>query len=218
MREKSSSRRPLVAREGWGYVAGLLAAGLVALSFGGWAWAAPLCAAAAAVALFFRDPHRTPPEEPGVALAPADGRVVEVAPTEAGGSVVRVFLSPLNVHINRSPVEGRISRIDYRKGQFLAAYKQAASNVNEQNALEIETKAGDNFRVVQIAGVLARRIVCWTREGDDLEAGERFGLIQFGSRTDLYLPGGYEVSVEEGERVRGGETIVGRAISPPGAK
>ncbi len=210
MRTKSHARRPPVAREGWGYVAGLCAIGLLSILFGGWAWAIVFWAMGAAVAGFFRDPHRTPPDEPGVVLSPADGRVVEVASTGDGGGVVRIFLSPLDVHINRSPVEGRISSVRYRKGRFLAAYKEDASSVNEQNALEIETDAGKRFGVVQIAGVLARRIVCWRRAGDVLGAGERFGLIQFGSRTDLYLPGGYDIIARRGQRVRGGETIIGR--------
>ncbi len=210
MSERNHSRRPFVAREGWGYVSGLSAIGLISIFFGGWMWTALFFLLAAAVAGFFRDPDRTPPDEPGVVLSPADGRVVEVASTEDGGNVVRIFLSPLDVHINRSPVGGRISNIHYQKGRFLAAYKEAASSINEQNALEIETNTGDNFRVIQIAGVLARRIVCWTKAGDTISLGERFGLIQFGSRTDLYFPEGYNISVEQGQRVRGGETIVGR--------
>ncbi|MDE0332145.1 MAG: phosphatidylserine decarboxylase family protein [Nitrospinae bacterium] len=211
MNKRNRSSRPFIAREGWGYVSGLSAIGLISILFGGWIWAALFFLLAASVAGFFRDPHRTPPEQPGVVLSPADGKVVEVAPTEDDGNVVRIFLSPLDVHINRSPVEGRISSIQYQKGRFLAAYKEAASNINEQNALVIETFTGDNFRVVQIAGVLARRIVCWSKAGDTISAGERFGLIQFGSRTDLYFPEGYDVSVKQGQRVRGGETIVGRA-------
>ena len=214
MREKNHSRRPFIAREGWGYASGLSAACLISLLFGGWVWAALFFLLAAAVAGFFRDPHRTPPDEPGIVLSPADGRVVEVASTEDGGNVVRIFLSPLDVHINRSPVEGRISSINYKKGRFLAAYKEDASSINEQNALEIKTNTGDNFRIVQIAGVLARRIICWTKAGDTLSAGERFGLIQFGSRTDIYFPEGYDISVEHGQRVRGGETIIGRASNP----
>lgn len=210
MSERKHPRRPFIAREGWGYISGLSAIGLISLFFGGWMWATIFFLLAAAVAGFFRDPHRTPPDEPGVVLSPADGRVVEIAPAEDAGKVVRIFLSPLDVHINRSPVEGRISSIHYQKGRFLAAYKEAASSNNEQNALEIETNTGDNFRVVQIAGVLARRIVCWTKAGDTISAGERFGLIQFGSRTDLYFPEGYDISVKQGQRVRGGETIVGR--------
>lgn len=218
MRSERSSRRPIVAKEGWGYVSGLSAVGLLSLFLGGWAWAIFFFVLASAVAGFFRDPHRSPPGEPGAVLAPADGRVVEAASTEDAGGVVRIFLSPLDVHINRSPVKGRIAGIRHRKGRFLAAYKADASEVNEQNALEIETEAGERFRVVQIAGVLARRIVCWSREGDSLRAGERFGLIQFGSRTDLYFPQGYDITAEPGQRVRGGETIVGRARSRKAAQ
>jgi len=166
------------------------------------------------VAAFFRDPERTPPDVPGAVLAPADGRVVSVDAFETGGHAVRIFLSPLDVHINRSPVAGQILRAEYRRGRFLAAFREAASQVNEQNALDICTQSRENFRVVQIAGVLARRIVCWCKEGDALRAGERIGLIQFGSRTDLHLPPGYEVCVRRGEKVRGGETIVARAPSP----
>lgn len=216
MRNKAedSSRRPLVAKEGWGYVSGLSAIALLSLLFGGWTWAILFFALALAAAGFFRDPRRVPPDEPGAVLAPADGRVVEVASFGDAGSVVRIFLSPLDVHVNRSPVEGRIASIRYRKGRFLAAYREDASEANEQNALEIETAAGERFKVVQIAGVLARRIVCWSREGDDLRAGERFGLIQFGSRTDLHFPEGYDIVAKRGQRVRGGETIVGRSGSP----
>lgn len=211
MSERGHSGRPFIAREGWTYISGLSAIGLISLLFGGWMWATISFLLAAAVAGFFRDPDRTPPDEPGVVLSPADGRVVEVASAKDGGSVVRIFLSPLDVHINRSPVEGRISSIHYKKGRFLAAYKEAASSINEQNALEIKTNSGDNFKVIQIAGVLARRIICWPKEGDTIRAGERFGLIQFGSRTDLYFPEGYNISVKQGQRVRGGETVVGRA-------
>lgn len=210
MSERGHSGRPFIAREGWAYILGLSALGLISLLFGGWMWASIFFLLAAAVAGFFRDPDRTPPDEPGVVLSPADGRVVEVSSAKDGGNVVRIFLSPLDVHINRSPVEGRISSIHYKKGRFLAAYKEAASSVNEQNTLEIKTNSGDNFKVIQIAGVLARRIICWSKEGDTIRAGERFGLIQFGSRTDLYFPEGYNISVEKGQRVRGGETVVGR--------
>ncbi|MEK6711116.1 MAG: phosphatidylserine decarboxylase, partial [Nitrospinota bacterium] len=156
---------------------------------------------------------RTPPQEPGAVLAPADGRVVAVDRQEGGAGVIRIFLSPLDVHINRSPVSGQITKAEYVKGRFLAAYKDEASEANERNALDIRAVSGENFRVVQIAGVLARRIVCWRKAGDELRAGERFGLIQFGSRTDLYLPAGYAASVRPGERVRGGETIVARALA-----
>jgi phosphatidylserine decarboxylase len=126
--------------------------------------------------------------------------------------VVSIFLSPFDVHINRSPIAGTILDVTYTKGRFTAATSDNASLVNEQNALTIQ---GEKMTIVckQIAGVLARRIVCWKRPGDKLEAGERFGLIKFGSRTDLVLPPEVEVSVNVGARVRGGVTVIGRYVN-----
>lgn len=207
------SRRPPVAREGWGFVAAFLLLALASAYWEGWAWTGIFGALTLMIAGFFRDPERTPPQEPGAVLAPADGRVVSVETLDSGGSAIRIFLSPLDVHINRSPVAGQVARAEYREGRFLAAYRPEASGVNEQNALDIRTVSGENFRVVQIAGVLARRIVCWCKAGDELRAGDRIGLIQFGSRTDLYLPPGYAPCVQAGAKVRGGESIVARALS-----
>ncbi|MDA0999521.1 MAG: phosphatidylserine decarboxylase [bacterium] len=209
MTEENRRRLP-IAREGWRYVAGLLIAAFLA----GFLWsgiaAGTLVVLACAVAAFFRNPERTPPADPTAVVAPADGRVVAVAPGACGGEVIRIFLSPLDVHINRSPVAGEIRGIQYQKGRFVAAFREDASEVNERNSLDIQTDAGENFRVVQIAGVLARRIVCWSRVGDRLPMGERFGLIQFGSRTDLHLPEGFTACCRVGDRVRGGETIIAR--------
>jgi phosphatidylserine decarboxylase len=131
-----------------------------------------------------------------------------------GDSVTRVsiFLSPLDVHINRIPIAGTIEEIEYRSGKFLAAYKDEASRRNEQNALRIVDAGGRYLGVVQIAGVLARRIVCRVKRGEQLARGDRFGLIMFGSRTDTYLPAGCRVEVKEGQRVKGGETILGRFV------
>jgi len=213
MDPRSTKRRPPVAREGWGYAAGAFSLAAFSAWFGGWSWAAGFFLLGCAVAAFFRDPERAPAGDEGAVLAPADGRVVAVDRAAGGGTVVRIFLSLFDVHINRSPVAGEISRASYRKGRFLAAFQEAASEVNEQNALDIRTPRGENFRVVQIAGLLARRIVCWRKEGDFLNPGERFGLIQFGSRTDLHLPPGYEVCVGLKEKVRGGETIVAKPNS-----
>jgi len=185
---------------GWSGPAGLFA--LLALGFAG----------------FFRDPDRSPPLQKGAILAPADGKVVSIVPVTGDpffkDAVVRlsIFLSPLDVHINRTPVEGRVEEVRYQRGKFLAAYRDQASRENERNALRIADRAGRRVGVVQVAGVLARRIVCRVRAGDPLERGERFGLIMFGSRTDLYLPPGCEIAVAEGERVKGGETIVARFI------
>jgi phosphatidylserine decarboxylase len=179
---------------------------------GGYGWAVLFFLLASFVAYFFRDPERTPPSGPGAVAAPADGRVVAIEDSENGGQMIGIFLAIYDVHINRSPVAGAIQEIEYRPGKFLAAFNKKAAEVNEQNAFDIQTESGENFRVVQIAGVIARRIVCWKKVGDLLDRGQRIGLIQFGSRTDLYLPPGYEITVKKGDRVRGGETAVARSI------
>lgn len=166
---------------------------------------------------FFRDPERVPPTLPGAVVAPADGRVVAVGqripPPELGlpfepRPYVGIFLSVLDVHINRAPVGGEVRRVVYRPGAFLDASFDKASETNERNALLIVTPAGDEVAVVQIAGLIARRIVCWVHEGGWLRTGERFGLIRFGSRTDLYLPPGTGIRVREGQRMVGGESVI----------
>ncbi|MCU1265028.1 MAG: phosphatidylserine decarboxylase precursor-related protein [Acidobacteria bacterium] len=162
---------------------------------------------------FFRDPRREPPADSEVVVAPADGRVTRVSTLvpgeESSATLVSIFLSPLDVHINRSPIAGRITSVSYTRGKFLMATDERASLVNEQNALTIE---GDKISVVckQIAGILARRIVCWKQAGDQVALGERIGLIKFSSRTDVVLPANVKVTVTEGMRVRGGTTIIGR--------
>ena len=167
---------------------------------------------AAFMAYFFRDPNRVPPNDPNVVVAPADGRVTQIktlALETGGGTLVSIFLSPMDVHINRSPIAGRVTDILYSPGKFLMATNHNASLVNEQNQLVIE---GEKIKVVckQIAGILARRIVCWTHKGDNLELGERFGMIKFSSRTDVILPENVTVTVSEGSRVQGGVTVIGR--------
>jgi phosphatidylserine decarboxylase len=165
------------------------------------------------MAYFFRDPERELPSDPNVIVAPADGRVTRVESLAAGSddspTLISIFLSPLDVHINRAPIAGRITDVSYTKGKFLMATDKSASLVNEQNALTIE---GDKITIVckQIAGILARRIVCWKHNGEQVKRGERFGLIKFGSRTDVIVPGSVEVLVTEGMRVQGGSTIIGR--------
>ena len=179
----------------------------------GWAAAAvALLAVAAAVAGFFRDPARVTPGDEGLVVSPADGKVVEVDDDggHPGGRRVSIFLSPLDVHINRAPLDARVADIRYQPGRFLAAYKGKASEENERNAVELTDASGRTVRVVQIAGFLARRIVCDVGRGDSLKRGERFGMIMFGSRVDLHLPADATVAVRPGERVRGGETIVAR--------
>ena len=185
---------------------------VVAAVLGFWYVAAFLIVVALFMAFFFRDPKRVPPSDPDVVVSPADGRVTRVALVAQSAdspTLISIFLSPLDVHINRSPIRGKIVDVLYSPGKFLMATHEKASLVNEQNALTIQ---GDKITVVckQIAGILARRIVFWKRKGDNLGLGERFGMIKFSSRTDVLLPANVRVTVKEGERVRGGTTVIGR--------
>lgn len=166
---------------------------------------------------FFRDPERVAPARPNLVVAPADGRVVMVGhavpPAELGlGETplphVAIFLSVLDVHVNRAPVAGRVTRVAYRHGAFLNASLDKASELNERNALAIRLTDGRDVAVVQIAGLIARRILCDAREGTELEAGERFGIIRFGSRTDVYMPPGTKPLVAVGQTMIGGETVL----------
>jgi phosphatidylserine decarboxylase len=169
----------------------------------------------ACVVGFFRDPERLVPQLPGAVVSPADGRVMEVASEPGGAHRISIFLSVLDVHINRAPYGGKVSAVVYTPGTFLAAYRPEASVVNEANSVTIEHQ-GLVVVVKQIAGVLARRIVCRVRPGDVLEKGQRFGLIRFGSRTDLLLPPEAEVLVQVGKVVRGGETVLAFLKEPRG--
>jgi len=202
-----------IAREGSIYIAipAVIAAILLVLNY--WVVAIPFVIIFAFMTFFFRDPRRQPPAEPDVIVAPADGRVTRVAslvPNDLESpTLISIFLSPFDVHINRSPIAGRVTDVSYVKGKFLIATNEKASLVNEQNALTIE---GDRVTVVckQIAGILARRIVCWKHKNDQLALGERIGLIKFSSRTDAVLPANVKVTVTEGMKVQGGTTIIGR--------
>jgi phosphatidylserine decarboxylase len=166
---------------------------------------------------FFRDPDRVSPPRTDVFLAPADGLVVSiepaVPPAELGLGLtplprVAIFLSVLDVHVNRMPITGTVTRIAYHPGKFLNAADDKASDENERNALAIRLPSGQDIAVVQIAGLIARRILCYATEGQTLLAGERFGIIRFGSRTDLYLPAGSVPLVAVGQRMIGGETVI----------
>lgn len=197
-----------IAKEGFPYIVVPLLLTVAAGILGYWYVAAFLFAITLFMAFFFRDPQRIPPSDPDVVVSPADGKVTRIE-SQPQGSTISIFLSPLDVHINRSPIPGKIIDVLYSPGKFLMATSEQASLVNEQNALTIQ---GDRITVVckQIAGILARRIVCWKRKGDNLSLGERFGMIKFSSRTDLLLPGNVTVTVKKGERVRGGTTVIGR--------
>ena len=207
------SHRVPIAPEGWPFIAIPLGVGLGLYWLGGRKVAALGLALAGFMAVFFRDPERRPPDVAGAVLAPADGRVMDVRaevldPFVGRAQQVSIFLSPLDVHVNRSPIAGEVVGVEYRSGAFLPAYRADASELNERTTVTIQ---GDGMRVAvrQIAGVLARRVVCRARPGDRLAAGERFGIIKFGSRADVVLPHEVRISVRPGDRVRGGETILG---------
>jgi len=214
-----------VHRAGWPFVA----IGAVLTLIGWWLWAPLgwlLAIATGWVAYFFRDPDRVTPVRPGLVVSPADGRVQlitqAVPPAELGmGSEplprISVFLNIFDVHINRLPCDGRIAVKAYRPGKFLSADLDKASEDNERLGLTLELAEGRQVGVVQIAGLVARRIVCWVEEGQAMRAGQRFGLIRFGSRVDLYLPAGTAPLVAVGQRAIGGETILADLASaePP---
>lgn len=162
------------------------------------------------MAFFFRNPHREIPTEPNIVVSSADGKVTRIEDRE-DGKFVSVFLSPLNVHLNRAPIAGKVTKVHLFKGKKAPATSNEASQTNERNALTIE---GENMTVVctQIVGILARRIVCRSKVGDFLERGEQFGLIKFGSRTDLLMPKNVEVLVKVGDKVKGGETVIAKMV------
>lgn len=193
---------------GFYYSIPLLLAGVFITWLTAWWYALPLYILAAFCLYFFRDPEREIPHGP-VAVSPADGTVVAVKPDEAGTNRVSIFLNVFNVHVNRTPIAGKVKCIKYQEGKFLVASKEEASHSNEQNTITVE---GDGSRVVfkQIAGLIARRIICYKKPGDILEAGERIGLIKFGSRVDVFLGPEWDVAVRVGERVAAGSSIIAR--------
>jgi phosphatidylserine decarboxylase len=206
-----------IDRAGYPFIAGALlpALGLALSRRRG--WAIPFAVLGGFFAYFFRDPDRTVPQAPGLVVSPADGKVIRAGAADRRWAPpgewkqVTIFLSPVDVHMNRSPVGGRITRIDYRPGKFLPAYKESA-NDNELNEVWIESE-GRTIVFRQVVGLLARRIVCRVEPGDDVARGERIGLMKFGSRMDVFLPLDMDLLVSAGDRVVGGETILARAAS-----
>src|SRR6267378_1535536 len=170
---------------------------------------------------FFRDPERVIPAEPGAVVSPGDGRVVVVTDEEyqdRPGKRVSIFLAVWNVHVNRSPAAGTITKMDYRPGKFLAAMMERASLENEQNVFTLSTEAGE-IVFKQIAGLIARRVVSWKKIGDKVARGERIGLVRFGSRVDLWVPKDAEILVKVGENVKGGSTVLARwPVKPTAGK
>jgi phosphatidylserine decarboxylase len=218
---------PEVHRDGWPFIAVTLAlAILFAFVYSPLFWI--LLILAGWMAIFFRDPVRTVPVSPGLVVSPADGRVepiVRAAPPaelELGPEPltrISIFMNVFDCHINRAPVAGRVARIAYKAGKFLNADLDKASEANERNSVLLEAPEGPKVGVVQIAGLVARRIVWWTSEGAQLTAGERFGMIRFGSRLDVYLPEGSVVLANAGQRAVAGETVIallpGAELRPP---
>jgi len=207
-----------IARGGYPLILTGAALTILAFVLGGKAVGTILLIVTLAVTAFFRDPDRVIPTGEGLIVSPADGKIVSIVDLkpDANSSTlttrISIFLSPLDVHINRIPVTAKIQEVVYQRGKFMAAYKDEASSRNEQNTIELADERGRRLRVVQVAGVVARRIVSRVHQGQDVQRGERFGLIMFGSRTDSYLPGDCKIEVAEGQRVKGGETILARFV------
>ena len=197
----------MIVKDAFAFIIPLVVSAVLAYGLGLYLATFLLLFLAGFVAFFFRNPKREIPEDPRVIVSPADGRVVKV---ERVGNVTKlsIFLSIFNVHVNRSPIAGRIEAIDYKTGRFRAAFNHAASVENERNIIMV---AQGDLKLVftQIAGLIARRIVCWKQVGDVVAKGELVGLIRFGSRVDVLFPAGTEATVQPGTRVRGGSSPIG---------
>jgi phosphatidylserine decarboxylase len=202
-----------IDKAGWPFILGAL---VIALAMGWWLgrlWSIPLVVVAAFFVFFFRDPDRRVPTDPDLVLAPADGKVMFVGPPPFPGAppgewqLISIFLSPLDVHVNRTPVEGRVARVEYHPGKFLPAYRVDAGTHNEWTEVWFE-RGGTQMVLRQIVGILARRIVCRVKPGETVERGQRFGIMKFGSRIDLFLPPAATIRVKVGDRVVGGESAL----------
>ena len=201
-----------MVKEGYKFAVAPLGLGVLALVLR-WNWAGGILVFLAAFILyFFRDPERIVPADPAVVVSPADGRVMEIVDQAMGsrpGRRVSIFLAIWDVHVNRAPLAGRIRKLDYRPGRFLAAMRSRASAENEQNVIHLSTERGE-IVLKQIAGWIARRVLCWKAEGDTVALGERVGMIRFGSRVDIWLPLEAEIVVAPGQHVAGGSSILAR--------
>jgi phosphatidylserine decarboxylase len=203
---------PIIAREGWPFVFSALAAAVAIWWLAGFGWSAPLWLLVAFIVQFFRDPPRAVPQQANAVLAPADGRIVKVDRvrdpyTERDTLLISVFMNVFNVHSNRSPVDGTVERVDYSRGRFINADLDKASTENERNAMVLRLD-GERITVVQVAGLIARRILCYVKAGDRLARGQRYGFIRFGSRVDVYLPLTARPKVAVGDRVAATSTIL----------
>jgi phosphatidylserine decarboxylase len=208
----SSYPHPIIAREGWPFVFASLAAAVVVAALAGFAWSIPLWAILFFIVQFFRDPPRAVPQQPNAVLAPADGRIVKVEKTRDAYTgrdtlLISVFMNVFNVHSNRSPVDATVERVEYSRGGFVNADLDKASTENERNAMVLQLD-NERITVVQIAGLIARRILCYVKAGDHLVRGQRYGFIRFGSRVDVYLPLTARPRVAVGDRVAATTTIL----------
>lgn len=215
-RRLSAGHSGIIAREGWVFVFLFGSVAALFLFLRVFAVGIPALLLAFFTLYFFRNPERCPPEGDALIISPADGKVIEVSDigdnefTNGPAKKISIFMSIFNVHVNRVPLPGKVREVRYRPGRFMVAFKEKASSDNEKNAVIFETSKNLTVAVVQIAGFVARRIVCYLSKGDSARGGQRLGLIRFGSRVDLYLPRNSSVDVAAGERVRAGETIIGR--------
>ncbi len=208
----SNYPHPVIAKEGWSFVAIAVAIAIAVTWFASW-WSLPFWLVAVFVLQFFRDPPRDTPGDADAICSPTDGRIVAVEKGEdpfAGGVCLKisVFMNVFNVHSNRSPVDGQVTEVVYHAGSFLNAALDKASMQNERNALRIRLHDGRQITCVQIAGLIARRILCYVKVGDRLERGQRFGFIRFGSRVDVYLSLDARANVTVGDKVYAGETVL----------
>jgi phosphatidylserine decarboxylase len=204
-----------IAREGYPFILGLALVTAVGAVLGLYTLALFLLAITFFVSFFFRDPERVVPDQEGIVVSPADGKVLEVCVTQENDFVaekmlkISIFMSVFNVHVNRMPEEGKVTNVTYYPGKFFSANLDKASRDNERNAVSLEISGGRRLVVVQVAGLIARRIICRVQEGDRLSRGQRFGLICFGSRLEVYLPQNCEPAVSAGDKVLAGSSVLG---------
>ena len=208
----STYPHPIVAREGWSFLAIAVLVAVIASWLVGW-WSLPFWLVAIFILQFFRDPPRAVPGDGYTVVSPADGRVVAVEPArdpylERDAIKISVFMNVFNVHSNRSPVDGEVKKRWYNSGRFFNAALDKASLENERNALWLRTSAGADITCVQIAGLIARRILCYVREGDRMVRGQRFGFIRFGSRVDIYVPQDVTLKAALGDKVYATSTVI----------
>ncbi|HET7732126.1 MAG TPA: phosphatidylserine decarboxylase [Usitatibacter sp.] len=210
---------PIIAKEGWLYLALAVVAAAVATYFIGW-WSVPLWIVAVFVLQFFRDPPREIPQGEGLVLCPADGRVIVVGNARdpyrnADAVKISVFMNVFNVHSNRSPVDATVQSVNYSAGLFVNASFDKASTENERNALVLRLDDGTEISCVQVAGLIARRILCYVKAGDRLARGQRYGFIRFGSRVDVFLPPGSRPRVAIGDMVKASSTVLAELPRKP---